>query len=397
MNTRTTVELLNRDLEKVAEARALYPINEQGMVLRYSKEMSDYGFCTFRLRPQDPLFTQYGDVVEPHKYHVRIKRGNSYVWQGAIIDNPHRTHDYIEVKAAEYEFYLSRVLIKRTSAVSYGGTAPAEDIGLHYRIFSSGTMSSAVSSVVTEAVAKFGNDHIMSGLTLGTVENPDYPKNFATSAGVALTGAWNFTSDVVLQFDYQSALYVLKAFGVYASADFTIDENLQLNFKKFLGNKNTGITFVYGTQGNMVDYDIPRLGSRVTNTLTGISTDPQGLVLHAEKSDSVSLGEYGLLEDSAAFADVKDKNALNARLAEQLRLVSRPEASPHNFLLNENSYPLGQYDIGDLITAKVKDGAIDYSQVRRIAGVTVNLHNTGREMVTVQTNAPRPEDIGSTL
>lgn len=393
--TRTTVEILDRDLNKLAEARALYPINKQGMVLRYSKELSDFGTCLFRLRPQDPIFTQYGDILVPHKYHIRIKRGEAYVWQGAIVDNPHRTHDYVEVKAVEYEFYLSRVLVKRTSAVSYGGTAPSENIGLHYRIFSSGTMATAVTDTVNEAVASFGSEHIMSGLTLGTIENPDYPKNFATAAGTQLTGAWNFSSDVVLQFDYQSVLYVLKAFGIYASADFTINANLVLNFEKFLGNKNPGITFVYGTQGNMVDYDIPRLGSRMTNDLYGIATDPNGLILHANNSDSVSLGEFGLLQDSAVFADVKDKNALNARMAEQLRLTSRPEYSPHNFVLSEKAYPLGQYDLGDLVTAKVTDGAISYSEVRRVVGITVNLHNTGRELVTVQTNSPRSEDVGS--
>lgn len=395
MNTRTTVEILDRNLNKIAEAKALYPINDQGMVLRYSKELSDFGTALFRLRPQDPIFTQYGDILIPHKYHIRIKRGNSYVWQGAIIDNPHRTHQYVEVRAAEYEYYLSRVLVKRTSAVSYGGTAPADDIGLHYRIFSSGTMATAVSDIANEAKAAFGTNHILNGLTLSTIENPDYPSNFTTSSGTTLTGAWNFSNDVVLQFDYQSVLYVLKAFGVYASADFTVTPDLQFKFKKFLGNKSTGITFVYGTQGNMVDYDIPRLGGSVTNNLVGIATDPNGIVLHAEKTDSVSLDEYGLLQDSAAFADVKDKNALNVRLAEQLRLTKDPEASPHNFLLNEKSYPLGQYDIGDLITAKVKDGAINYKQVRRVAGITVNLHNTGREMVTVQTNAPRAEDLGN--
>lgn len=393
--TKTIIEILNRSLEKVAEARALYPINKQGMVLRYSKELSDYGTCTFRLRPQDPIFTDFGDILEPHKYHIRIKRGKTTVWQGAIVDNPHRTHNYVEVKGAEYEFYLDKVQIKRTSAVSFGGTEPGEDIGKHYRIFSSGTMATAVTNIVTEGVAAFGENHIMADVTIGTVENPDYPKNFADSDGNALTGAWNFSDDVVLQFDYQSVSYALKAFGIYASADFRINNDLEFEFKKFLGNKNHGVGFFYGTQGNIVDYDIPRLGSRMVNDLTGIATDPNGAVLHTNKSDSQSKEEYGLLQDAAAFADVKDKNALNARLAEQLRLTSRPESSPHNFLLNEEGYPLGQYDIGDLITAKVQDGAIDYKEVRRVTGITVNLHNTGRELVTVQTNAPRPEDIGN--
>lgn len=395
MATRTAVEILDRSLNKIAEVRSLYPLTRSGMVLQYSSELSDYGTCRFRISPKDQLFTQYGDILIPHKYHVRIKRGNSYVWQGAIVDNPRRTHNYVEVKAVEYLFYLNRVLVNRTSAVSYGGVAPTSDIGLHYRIFSSGTMAAAVTSVVTQAKAKLGTSHILNSMTLGTIENPDYPKNFSTSAGVAMTGGWTFTSDVVLQFDYQSVLYVIKSFGIYANADFRITPNLVFEFKKFLGNKNPGIVFQYGTQGNIVDYDVPRLGSRVSNSLTGIASTPDGVILHAEKSDSASIADYGLLEDSAAYSDVKDKNAMSARMEAQLRLTSKPESSPLNFLLNEKGYPLGQYGVGDLVTVKIKDGAIDYNGVRRIVGITVNLHNTGREMVTIQSNAPRPEDVGA--
>lgn len=56
MNTRYTVEILNKSLEKVCELRALYPINSQGMVIRYSNELSDYGTCTFRVQTKDPVF-----------------------------------------------------------------------------------------------------------------------------------------------------------------------------------------------------------------------------------------------------------------------------------------------------------------------------------------------------
>jgi hypothetical protein len=394
----TVVEILDRSLDKIAEAKALYPINEQGTVLRYSKELSDFGTCVFRLRPQDPIFEQYGDIIEPHKYHIRIKRGGVYVWQGAIVDNPRRTHNFIEVKAAEYEFYFGKKLIKRTSAVSYGSTAPSEDIGLHFRIFSSGTMATAITDIVTEARDAFGADHVLGSMEIGTIENPDYPKNASTSSGAMLTGEWNFSSDLVLQYDYQSVLYALKAFGIYSNADFRVyydsDGILKFEFKKFMGNKNNGLVLTYGPQGNVVDYDIPRLGSRMSNTLVGISTDPRGVILHAEKSDSASVQDYGLLEEPAAFADVKDKNGLNSRLAEQLRLTGRPDAAPLNFLLNEKSYPLGRFDLGDIVTGRIIDGAINYKAPRRIAGYTVSLHNTGRELVTVQTNRPRDEDIG---
>lgn len=390
----TSVEILNSSLAKVAEVRNLYPLNDAGMVLRYSRELSDYGFARFRISTKDPMFTSLGDIVVPHKYHVRIKRPGTAVWQGAIVDNPERNRRYVEVKAAEYEFYLDKVLIKRTSKVGFGEVAPGTDIGLHYRIFSTGTMATAVNTLITEAQAALGSAHVLNSLTAGTIENPDFPANFRTAAGAALTGAWSFSDDVVLQFDYQSVLYAIKAFGIYANADFEITPGLVFDFKKFLGNKLPGISFEYGNRGNITDYNAPRFGSRMVNDMFGIATTPEGVVLHAEKTDDVSKLTYGLMQGAKAFGDVKDQNALTARLAEEVFLIKTPEDSPLNLVLNEKAYPYGQYGLGDLVSVKIKDGAINYTAVKRIVGITVNLHNTGRDVITVQTNNPRPKDVG---
>src|SRR5215471_18455328 len=94
---RTVVQILDKSLNKVAEIKNLYPINQDGMILRYSKELSDYGKCLFRVRSNDPLFNKLGDILVPHTYNIRIKRDNATVWQGAIIDNSHRTKNYVEV------------------------------------------------------------------------------------------------------------------------------------------------------------------------------------------------------------------------------------------------------------------------------------------------------------
>jgi hypothetical protein len=390
---RTVVEILDSSLNKIAEVRSLAPLNKSGMVLRYSKEMSDYGYCTFRISTRDPFFTTYGDIVEPHKYHIRIKRGGVLVWHGAIIDNPSRNKQFVEVKGAEYEYYLDHVLIKRTSAVGYGEVAPSTDIGLHYRIFSSGTMASAVSTLITEAVAAIGSSHPLNTMTAGTITNPNYPENFQTSAGVALTGAWNFTSDIVLQFDYQSVLYALKQFGIYASCDFRLNDDLTFDFEPFLGNKHPELVFAYGVHGNIVDYNAPRLGAKLINDLYGIATSPDGTVLHTEKTDEPSKKEFGLMQAGVAFSDVKDQNALSARLAEELFLTSTLTASPLTLTLNEEGYPLGQWGVGDLITSKIVDGAINDTVVKRIVGFTVSLHNTGREVINVQLNNPKQKDL----
>lgn len=391
-NTRNTVEILNTSLQKIAEIKALYPINKEGMVLRYSRELSDYGNCLFRVSTKDSVLTQFGDILKPHQYHIRIKRGQTTVWQGAIIDNPTRNKNYIEVRGAEYLFYLDKILIRRDA-----DNPTTSDDESNFRVFSSGTMGAAVQTIFQNAVTDLGSAHILSTATVGTIETPNYPNNFVTAANQPLTGAWNFSSDVTVQFDYHSALYVLKSFGIYTDADFELTTGLVFNFKKQLGQRVSGITFTYNRVGtNITDYNFPRLGQRMANDLTGIATDDKGNVLHASKTDTNSLNTVGRLQEVRAYADVKSKNLLDSRLANEIRLTVDPTESPITIVLDEKAYPVGQFGLGDIIWVKVKDHIIDYKKERRVIGWTVNVHNTGRELTHVQTNLPPPSMLGAT-
>jgi hypothetical protein len=399
-NTRTVVEILNTSLAKIAEVKNLYPITQQGMLLRYSQELSDYGKCMFRVSTKDPLWTTYGDIFVPHQYHVRIKRGGTVVFQGAIIDNKSRNKNYVEINAAEYEFYLDKIRIKRNTSAPASWTAQYGTDGgwVNYRNFETGTMAAAVTAIINETIAGFGTQHVLGAMTLGTIETPDYPNNFVTSATipVPMTGPWTFTSDVALQFDYHSVKYVLQAFGAYTNADFEITKDLVFNFKSFIGsNRQYELTFQYGTFGNIVDYDVPRFGGRMANDVMGIAVDDNGNVLHVSEVDTTSITTYGLMQDTKNFTDVKNENILRARLVEELKFIKTPNDSSVNIVLNEKSYPLGQYGIGDIVTVKIKDHIIDFNQPRRIVGITVNLHSTGREMVTIQTNKPKEGQYGT--
>ena len=187
----------------------------------------------------------------------------------------------------------------------------------------------------------------------------------------------------------------MKAFGIYANCDFEVDENLVFYFKKFIGNKNSGVTFEYGTRGNIIDYNTPRLGRRMANDIWGIAADTSGKILHVNQRDSKSIGTYGILQKADAFADVKDNNFLKTRVNETLQFLKSPDDSPVNIILNEKAYPLGLYGLGDIVTVKIKDNVIDFNKPRRIVGITVEVHNTGRERIVLQTNRPRDKDIGS--
>lgn len=383
---KTSVQILNKSLQVVAEVKNLHPINKNGDVLRYSKELSDYGLCTFRVQTNDPFLTSLGDILAPHSYNVRIKRGGTVVWSGAIIDNPVRNKDYVEVRAAENEYYLKKVTIRRDAEVV---TGDGKD---NYRTFTSGTMATAVTTLLTDAKTDFGANHPIAALNIRTVTNPDYPKNFFDANGVALTGPWSFTPAVTLQFDYNDVLHVLQMFGLYAAADFIVDESFNFDFKPYIGNKSTNITFDYGRQQNIIDYNFPRLGGRMVNSMWGIAADTNGKILHAQIQDSASIAAYGLLQGANAYTDVKDLVFLKTRINEELQFTKTPEDSPVNVVLNEKGYPLGQYAIGDQITVRIKDHIIDFNQPRRIVGITVTVHETGREITVLQTNKIRERD-----
>lgn len=390
-NTRTVIEILNSSLSKVAEIKNPYPLNKEGMILRYSRELSDYGQCLFRISTNDPVLTQFGDILKPHQYHVRIKRGQTTVWQGAIVDNPARNSNYIEVKAYEYLFYLSKVLIRRDA-----DNATTDDDESNFKVFSTGTMAAAITTLFNNAKTDLTTNHILSTATIGTIENPNYPSNFLDSTGHALTGAWSFNSDVTVQFDYHSVLYVIKSFGIYANADFELTTGLVFNFKKLIGQRINGLTFTYNRVGtNIVNYNFPRLGQRVSNDLVGIATDDKGNVLHAHKTNSTSINTIGRLQDARAYSDVKNQNLLDARMAEEIRLTVDVDESPITITLDEKAFPIGQFNLGDIIWVRVKDHIIDYQKERRIVGWTVNLHNTGRELTYVQTNKPPANLIGA--
>lgn len=395
------IEILDNSLNKITEVKTPYPLDKNGMIIQYSKELSDFGQCKFRISAFDNLWADFGDIVFPHQYHVRIKRNGGTVWQGAIIENTKRNMEYIEITAAEYEWYLSKILVNRTS--NNPGTGQADGI---YRIFSSGTMSTAVTNIMNETITNIKNAnsaHILSTMTLGTIENPNFPPNMTDNTGVHLSGAWNFSTNLQLTYDFNNILYILKSFGIYTYSDFYVDNSLVFNFEKFVGNDrhyDVNFSFIKNgdqAQSNIIDYSLPRLGQRMVNSLYGIATDTNGKVLNYNQRDEASITKYGLMQGVAAYADIKDQGILDARTRAELPLISTPDETNAIVVLNETAaYPLGLWDIGDIVTIKVKNNGVDFDEIRRIVGVTVAVHDTGREFTTVQTNIPLPWQYGST-
>lgn len=398
MPAQTVVQILDSGLNLIATLPALYPLDSAGNILRYSNELDDVGTCNFRVSAKDTVHSVYGDIFEPHINWVRIVRAGFTVWQGAIIDNVVRGADFLEITAATPLWYLNKILVNRSS--NNPATGQADQI---YRIFSSGTMGDAVTAMMNETITNFqgaNKGHPLSNLTIGTIGNPNYPPNMTDGNNPPnkLSGGWNFGNGLTspeLQFDFHTILYILKSFGAYTYSDFYIDNNLVFNFVPFQGNDLTQqVTFRWGGQSNIpsniTNFNLPRLGERMVNDLYGIAVDPNGLVLHYEQQDQSSISTNGSLQGVAAYSDVKDQATLNARLEAELPLISTPNAAAISVTLNEKGYPIGLFNIGDIINLNIQDKAVTFNDNRRIVGYTVVLHDTGREMTTVQTNQVLP-------
>ncbi len=382
MNPKYRIEILDKDLNALTELKSFYPLDSSGNFLEYVDKLSAWGKCRFRVATHDQSLVDYGDIFEPFKYHVRIYRSDILVWSGLIVTNPRRTKRFIEVEARTYIYLFTKVLVRRDASVAAG------DGKDNYRTFDTGTMATAVQNIFTEAKADSGDNSMLSRFTLGTIENPAFPANYTRADGSALTGTWNFSADMTLQFDYRDIFYVLSALAMYPACDFEVTKDLVFNFKQYIGNKTTDIVFEYSNWGSVTDYNAPLNGDRMANDLTGVAADFGNQILHSQKVDDASVQEYGRIQGVAAYIDVKNINALRSRLVEELRLTSKPDSELH-VTLNDKAYPLGQYGLGDVVRIRVKDRIIDVDQLRRIVGIDVYVGGTGQETIRLITNKPK--------
>lgn len=380
------VYILNANRERIARLKNLVVFDTEGNILKYAKQLSNYGYCKFRIGRNDPVLAQHGNILQPYKYGVEVTRGGITVWIGMIVNNPHRKRNYIDVMAYGYLFRWKKLQVNHDPELKPGD-------GLdNYRTFKSGTMAAAITATFNEGKTKAGGSDILASFTLGEITNPQFPDGFTKDDGSTLAGDWTFSDDMTLQFDYKSILYVWQTFGMYANCDMEITDDLKLNFKPYIGTRQNNIVFRYGRNGNILDYDVPLRGERTTNDLMGIAADLEGNVLHISQRDEASVADLGLLQDAEGFLDVKERNALKIRLSEEMRFRSTPDSSI-NVLLNERAHPVGKWGLGDTVTVKIGDPAniVVVDEARRITAYSIAVRNTGKEFVTVETNPERPD------
>lgn len=374
------VDILDRSLNYKATIRNLPVLDNQKHFLDYGHVLSGIGKCKFRIGTKDPLLASEGNILTPFKYHVRVKRFGVTVWQGVIVKNPRRNRRFIEVEARSYLYLLDRINIRHDPADGSGGE--------NYRTFKSGTLAAAITALLSEAKADMGAP--LSSLTIGTIDNPNFPADFKDATGAALTGPWTFSNNFQIKFDYRSVFYVIQMLATYGNFDFEVTDDMVFNFKSYIGNKQPQLVFTYGEFGNLEDYDAPLDGDQMANFLQGIAANTDNTILHADQSDQASINEYGRIMGTAAYGDVKNINLLNSRLRQELAQVKTPDPELH-LVPNDRAYPLGQYKIGDTVSAKITDGIISVDSARRLVGDDIKVGLTGKEDIRLVTNKPRDD------
>lgn len=375
-----SVDILDNDLTFKAKVKNFWPIDPSGNIIDFQTQLSEFGTAHIRVATKDPLFDTEGDIVQPWANHIAIRRDNLVVWQGVIVKNRHRTKEYVDITARTYLYMLDKVLVQHDAADGQGAE--------NYRTVKSGTMAAFITSAINEAITN--SNGLLAGLSIGTIDNPDFPPGFVDSTGAALTGPWTFSTNFQLKFDYKTVLYVVRQLAAYANFDFDVDNTLEFNFQSYIGNKSPELVFNYNEDGtgNLQDYDLPLDGINQTNDLVGLAADDSFQILVATIPDSASVQRYGSLQGVAAFSDVKSKSILNVRIQETLRFTATPDAEVH-LVPKRNAYALGQYGLGDTVTVDIVDHITTFHAPKRIVLLDVKVHNTGAENLRLVTNTPR--------
>jgi hypothetical protein len=345
---------------KLAYVKNLVPL-DSGKVLTFSDYLSSYGELRFRIQTKDPIAEK--NILNPYQNEIKLYRDNKEVWAGVIVNCPHRNSRFIEVEAYTYAWLFKKVQVEHSSATPY------------YREFNSGTIASNITTIFNEG--KNRSSSPISDLTIGTIENPNYPWE---------NTSWTFTINIMVRYEWADMFQVINSLADMSNADWYVTKDKVFNFVVQAGRDRNDVSLRFGRGGNVEDYDSPLDGTNMVNDLYASSLDKDGSnIIHSNKSDTSTYSDYGRLFGSMIFSDHLSQEMLENRTKILLNLNKKPNTEI-SLQLNDKALPFGVYELGDLVNVEIKDGPINEFQKRRVIGWKVELLNNGVEQVSIITN-----------
>jgi hypothetical protein len=177
-------------------------------------------------------------------------------------------------------------------------------------------------------------------------------------------------TEVINGFDFEITPSIktntLSVFNVYAKRGSTIT--------------SFALEYGDGLKNNIQSWSRSRTLTDISNS---IIVEGEGLGdarLTATVTDAPTISAIGLLEERSQAKSVTEQATLNQKADELIR-VKKAEQPIYEITLNNAYNDFGLYDIGDIITLRIKYGYVNINTTMRIYAIEVTVSDTGEEVI----------------
>lgn len=181
---------------------------------------------------------------------------------------------------------------------------------------------------------------------------------------------------------------IIQLTEVINGFDFLITPSIKINTQGVFnvyskrGSTITNIQLEYG-DGLRNNIQAWRRARTLSDMANSIVVEGEGLGdarLTSTATDSTLISAVGLLEDRVQEKSISLQATLDTRATEVLR-VKKAEQPIYDLTLNNAYDDFGRYDIGDIITVKIKSGYVNINANMRIYGIEVRISDGGEEQI----------------
>jgi hypothetical protein len=177
-------------------------------------------------------------------------------------------------------------------------------------------------------------------------------------------------TEVINGFDFEITpsikVNTLSVFNVYAKRGSTLN-----SFRLEYGE---------GLKNNIQSWSRKRTLSDMYNSVIVEGEGYGDIALKSTQTDNSMITAVGLLQGRVQEKSVNQQTTLDTKAQEFIR-VRKTEQFIYDITLNNAYDDFGKYDIGDIVSVKIKYGYVDINTTMRIYGIDVRVSDAGEEVI----------------
>lgn len=189
-------------------------------------------------------------------------------------------------------------------------------------------------------------------------------------------------------FDEKIGEKIIQLTEVINGFDFEITPSIKVNtlgvfnvYSKRGATLNTfRLEYGEGLKNNIQSWSRKRTLSDMVNSVIVEGEGYGDIALKSTQTDSSMITAVGLLQGRVQEKSVNQQTTLDSRADEFIR-VRKTEQPLYDITLNNAYDEFGLYDIGDIVSVKIKYGYVDINVNMRIYGIDVRVSDTGEEVI----------------